>query len=409
MKKKLCLYLKMIKEEPVITTFCFFLLIALVYVMNISLASYEWANYRYKMLSNEKGSITMMAYLYENNDIDLEKYEYYRKEEKAYYDKIFNKIQQDTNVKEVDMILRYYFHIKDTYSSIMAYQYNDNLFQNINMNLCKGRWFEKEDEIVLTNCAMGHFKLGDTIVLMDLDNEEKEFHIVGFLENDLVLDNGVCASKNDTTVGYEFEQLTVDERQRRGSDQFVGILSPQFQSKHWAYCSTAFLKYDQNLSVQEAITYLDETYGEYAEFYDFDVEYEKYKNQSLVYKNREEIYLLSCMVLLFCIGFCVNSILRIQKKKKEFAIYYIYGLTWGESIVLSYMKNLLIILIAIPLGSLGAYIRCLTDDHEGWIFHSKNAVLVFIILVVLYLIVSLPTYFHYKKQDPITLQRQGDV
>ena len=128
--------------------------------------------------------------------------------------------------------------------------------------------------------------------------------------------------------------------------------------------------------MEKAITYLKEKYGEYTEFYDYDEAYETYKNEFIVYKNRDEIYLLGCMLLLFCIGLFANNILRIRKKKKEFAIYYIYGLTWGESIILSYMRN---------------------------------AILVFVILLVIYLIVSLSTYFHCKKQDPITLQRQGEI
>jgi len=407
MKKKICLNIKMIKEEPFITTFYFILLCALTFILNLSVASYEGANYEYRMLSREKGSISMLMYPYEENE--NESWEIREKKKNDYYKTIFQKMEQDPNIKEIDTTWQYYFNIESKYTFIRGYRYNANFFQNINMNLSKGRWFQSEDEIVLTKCASRFFHIGDTIELVDAKERQKQFHVVGFLANDLVVDNDVMASKHDTIEGYEYDNLITDEKRRLTSAEYVAILSPHYNLDCWQYSLTSFIKFDEKLSVEEATSYLSKKYGEYAEFYEFNEPYDEYKENFISIKNREEIYLVFCMLILFCTGFCVNNILRIQKKSVEFGIYYIFGLTWRESVALSYMKNLVIFFIAIPVGSLGAFIECIMDDSNGWIFETSNALLIFCSLIFIYILVSLPTYFRYRKQDPITLQRQGDI
>ena len=71
MSKKISLYLKMMKEEPVITTFYFVLIVAMTFLMNLSMSDIDRARYNANVLSEQKGKITMMLHTSENTDENL--------------------------------------------------------------------------------------------------------------------------------------------------------------------------------------------------------------------------------------------------------------------------------------------------------------------------------------------------
>lgn len=398
----------MMKEEPVITTFYFVLIVAMTFLMNLSMSDIDRARYNANVLSEQKGKITMMLHTSENTDENLS-HEEAEQNDRADMIQKYNVLHQDNHIKKLGYVKEMTGRIESRFSYLRFYQYSQILFKELNYTLYKGHWPQKKNEMVLTREAMKWFHIGEKIRVVLSEDKTEEFCVSGFLVNNEIVVNNMYSTKNDQVEEYWYADLFKDAKQSIEFGEYTAVVSPDYDSKELTYMPTCFVKCRDDMNREESLQYLNQTYGNIADFQYFSTAYEEYKEEKLNIGNRSDIHLIIFMLLLFCTGFCINNVLRIQKKSREYAIYYMFGLTWEQSVLLSYIKNILVFLIAVPIGILLFYFNTQTQNYSELILKPSNTIFILVMMLLIYVIFSLPVYLHFRTMDPIDMQRKENI
>lgn len=396
MQKKLHLFIKMNKEEPFITTCYFILLFFLAFLLNFSLASIEGAKYTTNLLKNYRSGLLSLSYMeLEENQV------------KDHWDQL----KKEDDIESLGLVYQREA-TTNNHISLLLYQYTEGLLKTAELQLSEGRWFEADNEIVLIHSAQKIIDLNEKIIIKFYDEGEKEVTVVGFLANDFVIRNHLTVSKqNSEKSNFDYFDLFHDAYEPVAYQNiYTGIVSPSFHSDSFLFSGTiSFIKLKPGTNKQITLLNLQNKYKDYGVFIDFEPSYLSYKKDVLELKNRDEIFLLICILILFCTGFCINNALRIGKKKTEFSIYYMCGLTWPQSILMSYAKSLLIFIVAIPLGTLYLNLNIKSGNFLDLILTTRNMSVVFFGLISIYIVFSFPIYLNFKRYDPITLFRKENL
>lgn len=399
MLKKIQLLLKMNKEEPLVTTCYFIMLFFLAFTLNYTLASIEGSKYSVNLLKNYNGGILFFPFFPQNLEVG-EHYEY------PYLDDMASESDIDSLgiTFECEAVAKNNVNLK-------CLQYSKGLLDTAEFKLSQGRWFQNENEIVLIHSARKVFDLNEKISIKYYDQPIREVTVVGFLSNDIIVNAiGGKVLGSDGSIGYNYESLTYDDYWFVAEqDVFTAIVSPSLNLESFYIRGLQFIKLKPDVSKEKALLYLQEKYKEYGDFVDFDPNYDVYKKDVFEMINRDEVFLLACLLVLFCAGFCINNALRISKKKTEYSIYYMCGLTWSQSVIMTYLKSLLIFIVAIPMGTAYLYLNIKSGSFLNLILTKANIFLVFGGLVMVYILFSLPIYLKFRRQDPIMLLRKENL
>lgn len=391
--KYLRLMVRMNREEP-ITVVCYFIMLFLTaFLIDFSISSLMGAGYGLKLLSAYEDGLCFSYFL----DVDSNAYE-----------ETEDKIRQMKEVESIGTIRTGIYPIENKSEALGLFQYNQDLLKNSHFLLEEGFWFNNPDEVVLAASAKKVLRLGDQINVLLEDGTKKRLKVTGFLKNDQLI-QGTAVAERRNKAEWFFENSVTDMYQHHLSMNWVcGIVAPECTISGLLKKTTFYVKLKETDDINRVLENAERIAGDQGVFYTLKEGMGSYRKSYLTPQNREEFFFLICVLVLFIVGFCVNNVLRIYNKKKEFAVYYLTGLTWEGSILLSYLKSLLLFAVAIPAGILVLHIM----KAKGIFFALECSwgidVMIFLFLFLGYMVFSLPVYFLFKKKDPIELLKKED-
>lgn len=319
-----------------------------------------------------------------------------------------SRLEETSSVRGVESILSCGSIYNDV--QINLYGYGENTGNLINMPLESGTWYNKvpkKDGVI--NCVSisdkAGFEVGEILELeiYFIHNDEaitQTFQIVGAMgkrgrvlaftgsSSDPAYDS--LLYNYDSTAGYNETALIFDKNDIAGFDS----------SQYWYSNRLIFLDSSNDTSFMSLKDELSK--------YSYVVKLEQAKTNTLQEVRRVMMGFLPIIIPLFLIGFlgvvCI-SILNTLKYMRNFAIFFICGMRWKDSILicLSYIAYIIsgVLILCIPEY---VWLKDLLDT--GGIMAANNYLFTFGALLFVALLSLVTPFLLIRKEEPIMVLRK---
>ncbi|GMQ57334.1 hypothetical protein AN1V17_17290 [Vallitalea sediminicola] len=277
--------------------------------------------------------------------------------------------------------------------------YNDSIIKNIHLPLSKGIWFteysDEEIPIILSYSYAKTYKLkiGDII--------EKELNNKDFRKKINCKVIGILSKQN-----YYFN-LSVTSSELKWNNLFVayeevGIINSNELITYPEKPKIIFMEKEQkNKSV-----IIDEL-SKHGLITSSSKLTENTKNQ-LSYKLREQLIMWILLLSLIIATLTSNNMLEKIYEEKEFAIYYMLGLSWANCIIIEIIRSITHVLIASILAAILIGFTYNQNAYKSLIMDGYNYLISAGVILVIYMTSSLWIVIELLKTNPVDLIRRNE-
>lgn len=283
----------------------------------------------------------------------------------------------------------------------------EKFYRHLNINLKAGTGFtENPNEVIIVNNRSG-YKVGDTITISYEKagaETECEMEVVGILRYPIMA-NDVTGSGSDSGTsmdGMYPYALYVRDYVRLNDNENVYLINPLMGIDADALKEDICYIYleEDNIQTQSVLHTLMQ-YG--------DVEWmEALQNEKVSFWDRDEAILDICLLLAFICGVIVYNYIDMKRRRREFGIYFMLGMTWRQTIRITLSSNVASFTLGFLLAEITLYRLRNSDFVDDSIYLLRNQLLLGLGIFLIYILSMIPVYMEMRKVNPITLIRRKD-
>lgn len=283
----------------------------------------------------------------------------------------------------------------------------EKFYGHLNMNLKAGTGFtENPNEVIIVNNRSG-YKVGDTITVFYEKNgieTERELEVVGILCYPIMAEDvtGWSSYSGTSMDGNPPFGYYVCDYLRRYDNENVYLINPLLGIDADVLKEDIFYIYleEDNIQTQSVLRTLMQ-YG--------DVEWmEALQKEKETFWDREEAVLEICLLLAFICGVIVYNYIDMKRRRREFGIYFMLGMTWRQTIRITVSSNVASFTLGFLLAEITLYRIRNFDFLRENIYLLRNQFLLGLGIFLIYILSMLPVYMEMRRVNPITLIRRKD-
>lgn len=265
--------------------------------------------------------------------------------------------------------------------------YPKELAYELSFPVISGKWFEENvagneyTPVVVSSDMSLRFKVGDII---DSRYLEKAGLVVGVLErNAMVITPGAGGNGIDLndvfTTAENMIIACVDEISERDEMGTKVIkVSPQNQ--------------------QEVF----DTIGDITYTFTFkDMSDRAYEGNSLLTEMQTVVFVL--MIIVCVTGVSSSNLLETIICKKRYAVYFMCGMDWADSVRISFVQSLIKLFIPSVLGYIGFMMWCDGQHYYALRITGVNIILTILLVMSVFVLTSLMPLFDIKRTSPVKI------
>ncbi len=315
------------------------------------------------------------------------------------------KVNSISNIDQIGKIYTTRLIMPQIDAAIEAYVYNNSIINSIKLPLYKGKWFPNEQikddriPIILSYSMAKFFKVGDLLPIkyVDKNNNTGEMYaqVIGIMNNsNFFLRLGAGGSKMQLNQIFSRNQFfaiipyTNINTRMQTFDQFGRIL---------------FINNDanRNEAIEKAKNILMNL-GHTDTIENMISNYLQSNHKNIIMQS-----VLSILLLMLAIsGVGGSNALLLINQEKEFAIYFMCGLSWGRCILIIIIRSSVLLILPLILSSIATNALYWTLFGENMIINVYNIGISVAFVIFIYFISSLSQLIAFYKTSPISIIRR---
>ena len=323
-------------------------------------------------------------------------------------DEVFNKLHTISEVVDIGEIKRLYCELEnDNYNNnLQCYTYNKVLIDNMKCLLDKGNWFtevQKNDNVIpiVITKDVG-FKLEDKI----------QFSIPNGSNHELQIYNGIVIGiLNDMNYMYDFgkggSDMELETLMNKNSNT---IIIPEYCIDKECFnnstdSSIGKMVFVDNRSVNIEKKLKDLSIGSVADIEEMKINSKKKYDKFLL------VNILALVVFTFITiaGIGGNNCFQRVTNEKNFSVYYMMGMSWGQCILIEIWRTILsigipyiVFLFLYITNNLGRFLQ------ENSVVNFNTFLFIFIYITLLYIVTSIGSIVSIAKSNPVEIIRRWE-
>lgn len=288
---------------------------------------------------------------------------------------------------EVSACYDWEFEINGNSQDVIMTGYDDEMWECYSPELEDGRWFQEKDldvnvmEVVIAqkDGLNGKYQVGDRITaapelversLAKVEQKPMELEVIGIIADGA----SVLGIKDSTVDTDDYRSLFWNYSDDYEEKIYIMGIQSDFYHYKMNYALSWFTKMggltffswqtDESDVISKNQSYLMEN-GMYGSVKDF----EQVRQSSLEYvfeQIKTVLPILLTLILLTALSTVSNTAILLRQNIRNYAIYYINGLTWKECVFV-HLRNILLTELGILLITLAGVEFC---DFMGWFNHT---------------------------------------
>ena len=258
-----------------------------------------------------------------------------------------------------------------------GYSYDDEIIERYTPELSKGRWIDvNSNEIeAVVSANSGLSDVGETIILWAVMKDEtgyKKFYsfkakIVGELRDNAEIFCGTGRSFDNPSYRNAFYPYSAKTEGKPLVLLSSSALSKNAREIYQPVHPIALIRYDENASAEEMKKdkkiLMDSGCKVIFKLSEIDV-----NSKTYLYEQLYQLLPLTIIMLILAVVSCISgSALSTRKRQRDYANYYLVGLTWNKCILINLIQSLIIEAAALVTAFSAAAIIQATALSESFV------------------------------------------
>lgn len=290
-----------------------------------------------------------------------------------------------------------------------TYMYNDDMIKNVKLPLSKGKWFDSyksydmsEIPIILSYSLSGCYTVGDRLKI-EIAAGDSVIHslntrVIGFMNK----------ANYFLSIGGGGDNLSINNIFAK--EDYFAIMPQSILSKDKTL--TSFDQFARILFLKDGLEPDKKVVGALKNELSKIGYADTIENMISNYKKGDEkqinlqILLWILILILTVTGIGGNNVLMLIKQEKEYAVYFLTGITWGKCILITLLRCIYIFILPFAISFSVLQYLYGTSFGSFLIINNSNIFYSIGIVLLIYVISSVDIMVHLYKTSPMQIIRR---